>query len=56
MGAAISAILLLKENIDLDEIRESLRDKTIIEPDYKLFKKYEDYQKNMIEKFEELTK
>ena len=56
LGAAISAILLLKENIDLDEIRESLRDKTIIEPDYKLSKKYEDYQKNMIEKFEELTK
>lgn len=56
LGAAISAILLLKENIDLDEIRESLRDKTIIEPDYKLYKKYEDYQKNMIEKFEELTK
>lgn len=56
LGAAISAILLLKENIDLDEIRESLRDKTIVEPDYKLSKKYEDYQKNMIEKFEELTK
>ena len=56
LGAAISAILLLNENIDLDEIRESLRDKTIIEPDYKLSKKYEEYQKNMIEKFEELTK
>lgn len=56
LGAAISAILLLKENINLDEIRESLIDKTIIEPDYKLSKKYEDYQKNMIEKFEELTK
>ncbi len=40
LGAAISAILLLKENIDLDEIRESLRDKTIIEPDYKLSKKF----------------
>jgi len=33
-----------------------LRDKTIIEPDYNLSKKYEEYQKNMIEKFEELTK
>ena len=56
LGASIAAILLLKENIDLDEIRDALRDKTVIEPDYNLSKKYEEYQKNMIEKFEELTK
>ena len=56
LGASIAAILLLKENIDLDEIRDALRDKTVIEPDYNLSKKYEEYQKNMIEKFEELIK
>lgn len=55
LGAAIAAILLLKENIDLDEVRDRLRDRTIIEPDYNLSKKYEEYQKNMTEKFAELT-
>ena len=56
LGAAIAAVLLLKENIDLDEVRDALRDSSIIEPDYRLSKKYEYYQKDMMEKFEELTK
>lgn len=54
LGASISAILLLKENIDLDEVRDALRDKKIIEPDYKLSKKYEDYQKNLLKEFDNL--
>ena len=37
-------------------MRNSLIDNTVIEPDSKLSKKYEDYQKAMLEKFEEITK
>ncbi|WP_297277404.1 FGGY family carbohydrate kinase [uncultured Brachyspira sp.] len=56
LGAAIAAMLLLKEKISLDDVRNSLIDNTVIEPDSKLSKKYEDYQKAMLEKFEEITK
>ena len=56
LGAALSAILLLREKISLDDIRNSLIDNTVIEPDTSLSKKYEDYQKDMLEKFEEITK
>lgn len=56
LGAAISAVLLLKENISLDDIRNSLIDNTIIEPDYNLSNKYDDYLKSMNEKFNEIIK
>ena len=56
LGAAISAVLLLKENISLDDIRNSLIDNTVIEPDYNLSNKYDDYLKSMNEKFNEIIK
>ena len=56
LGASISAILLLKENISLDYVRYSLIDNTVIEPDYNLSSKYDDYLKSMNEKFNEIIK
>ena len=56
LGAAISAILLLGEKISLDDIRNSLIDNTIIEPDESLTNKYDDYLKNLKERFDEINK
>lgn len=56
LGAAISALLLLKEKISLDDIRNSLIDDTIIEPDESLINTYNDYMKILKEKFDEIVK
>ena len=56
LGAALSAVLLLKEKVSLDNIRDSLTDNTIIEPDLSLSNKYHDYMILLKEKFDETTK
>ena len=56
LGAAVSAILLLKEKISLNDIRASLLDSTIIEPNYDLSDIYKNYLNSMNEKFREITK
>ena len=56
LGAALSAVLLLKEKISIDDVRNVLIDNTVIEPDSSLSSKYENYQKSMLEKFSEIIK
>ncbi|WP_300365801.1 FGGY family carbohydrate kinase [Brachyspira sp.] len=56
LGAAISAVLLLRKKISLDDIRDSLIDNTFIEPDNNLANKYHDYMMVLKEKFNEINK
>ena len=56
LGAALSALLLLKKQVSLDDIRESLIDNNIIEPDLMLANKYHNYMKILKERYEDIIK
>ena len=56
LGAAVSAVLLLGKKISLDDIRNSLINNMVIEPDEALANKYHDYMMLLKEKFHEINK